>query len=120
MNAPVGGEPRGIAAVAAGPLKEVNSLEATSCDTTVNGAGAGSFAVTTTAGSGLRAVQQLALTIPWLCDRPAQQLCALFFTGCRQAPSGASIAPVNRVATAARLNAPRNMVTAYHGKWFLP
>jgi hypothetical protein len=73
----------------------------------------------TTTGMGVRTVQQFACAVLSGAVAGAQQLCADLWVRCRQVPSGASIVPINRMATAARWNTPLNMVSAYHRIQFL-
>jgi hypothetical protein len=91
------------------PGKEASFAE-TRAEATVTAAETGGFGATTTAGRGARAVQQSLCNVLWPLEAAAQQLCAIFCAGCRQIPSGASIAPINRVATAARWKTPLNML----------
>lgn len=95
------------------PLKATNSRAADI------GAGTGRVGTTTAAGRGVRALQQFACAVLSGAVAGVQQLCADFWVRCRQVPSGASIIPINRVATAARWKTPLNMLSAYHGIKFL-
>ena len=83
-------------------LGEEIPLEATNSRATAIGAGAGRVCATTTAGVGVRAVQQFACAVLSGAVAGTQQLCADLWVRCRQIPSGASIVPINRMATAAR------------------
>jgi hypothetical protein len=60
MNAPVGGDLGGIAAVIVNSPGEVSSLEETNCCSTAIADGSGRLGVTTMAGCGALATQQLA------------------------------------------------------------
>jgi hypothetical protein len=95
------------------------SLEATISRATAHGGEAGRVGATTTAGRGARAAQQFAFAVFSGAVAGAQQLCAVLWVRCRQVPSGASIVPINRMATAARWKTPFNMVPAYHKIQFL-
>jgi hypothetical protein len=95
-------------------LDEVDSSSEMNARTAVNGAEPGRFGATTTACSGALAVQQFVRTDWWDLDVRAQQLCVALCVGCRQIPEGASNAPINKMATAARWKTPRNIDTAYH------
>jgi len=95
-------------------LDEADSSIEMNARTTVNGAESGRFGATTTAGSGALAVQQFFRTDWWDLDACAQQLCVALCIGCRQIPEGASNAPINKMATAARWKTPRNIDTSYH------
>lgn len=100
-------------------LGEEIPLEATNSRATVIGAGAERAVARTTAGRGARAVQQFACAALSGAVAGVQQLCADLCVCCRQVPSGASIVPINRMATAARWRTPVNMVSAYHRIHFL-
>ena len=95
-------------------LDEEGSSSETNARTTVIGAEPGRFGATTTAGSGALAVQQFVRTDWWDLDARAQQLCVALCIGCRQIPEGASNAPINKMATAARWKTPCNIDSAYH------
>jgi hypothetical protein len=95
-------------------LDEENSSSEMNARTTVNGVEPGRFGATTTAGSGALAVQQFVRTDWWDLEACEQQLCAALCIGCKQIPEGASNAPINRMATAARWKTPRNIDSAYH------
>jgi hypothetical protein len=102
MNAPVGGDCGGITDNTGNSLNETGSFSETNARATVIGATPESLGVTTTAGNGALAVQQFVRT-DWLdLDGCEQQLCAALCVGCRQIPIGASIVPINTMATAAR------------------
>src|SRR5271157_5761338 len=90
-------------------LDEADSSSETNTRTTVNGAEPGRFGATTTAGSGALAEQQFVRTDWWDLHAREQQLCVALCIGCRQIPEGASNAPINRMATAARWKTPRNI-----------
>lgn len=100
-------------------LGEETPLEATNSRATAIEGEAGSVGATTTAGKGVRAVQQFVCAVLSGAVAGAQQLCGDLWVRCRQVPSGASIVPINRMATAARRKTPLNMVPAYHRIQFL-
>jgi hypothetical protein len=87
--------------------------------TTVIGAGPGRFGATTTAGSGTLAMQQFVRRDCCDLDVCKQQLCAVLCAGCRQIPNGVSKEPIRTMATAARRKTPLNMVSVYHGSYFV-
>ena len=95
-------------------LGEEIPIEATNSRATAIGAGAGRVCAMTTADMGVRTVQQFACAVLSGAVAGAQQLCADLWVRCRQVPSGASIVPINRMATAARWKTPCNMESAYH------
>jgi hypothetical protein len=95
-------------------LDEADSSGETNARTTVNGSGPGRFGATTTAGSGVLAVQQFVRT-DWLdLDVCEQQLCAVLCVRCKQFPNGASNEPIKTMDTVARWKTPCNIESAYH------
>jgi hypothetical protein len=93
-------------------------MEMNSCATVI-GAEPGRLGATTTAGSGALATQQFVWAVLRDSDACEQQLCAALCIRCKQVPNGASNAPINTMATAARWRTPLNMATGYHENWVL-
>jgi hypothetical protein len=118
MNAPVGGDCGGVTANTGNTLEEKSLSREMNSRATAIGAEPGRFGVTTAAGSGALAVQQFTPKDWWNFLACEQQLCALFCDRCRQFPDGASNAPINTMATAARWKTPLNMDSDYH-EWCL-
>ena len=95
------------------PTEEISWVAMNSGSTAI-GAGAGRVGAMTTAGSGVWAVQQFVWAVLSGADARAQQLCADLWVLSRQVPSGASIVPINRMATVARKKKPSCMRAVYH------
>jgi hypothetical protein len=102
LNAPEGGECEGITANRENSFPEENSSWEMNSRATIIGAETGRLGATTTAGSGVLAVQQFVWADCWDLDAREQQLCAAFRVGWRQVPNGASNEPIKTMATAAR------------------
>jgi len=94
-------------------FKEISSVEKNS-GSTADGAGEGRMGATTIAWRGVRAVQQFVWAVLPDVDAGAQQLCAGLRVLCRQVPRGASIVPINTMATVARCTNPLCMRAVYH------
>jgi hypothetical protein len=114
LKAPVVGECGGITANIENSFRDENSSKEMNSCAKVIGAETGRLGATTTAGSDALATQQFDWAVLRDSDACEQQLCAPMCVRCMQVPNGASNAPINTMATAARWKTPLNMVSAYH------
>jgi hypothetical protein len=114
LNAPGGGECGEITDNTGNSLDAADSSSATNARATVIDDEPGRFGAITTAGSGALAAQQFVRRDCWDLDACEQQLCAALCAGSKQAPNGASNAPIKRMAKTPRCKTPRLIDEVYH------